>query len=568
MKQINRRLFLKRAGGGAAGTFLVRGASVWAADTVGGADLVLKNGAIVTMCDAHPVAEAMAVRGGRVLAVGSNDEIAKVAGGARVIDLAGQGVSPGIIDAHSHVMSFGQMQLKFVILRPPEIDSFATLFAKLSAAASARPAGEWIVGRGFNAFKEGRWPRREELDTAAPNHPVLIVHWGGQFGIANTLALKKANLLRADAQDPYGGKYLRDKRTGLPDGVLIHYPAIYSVYQPELTPEEQTQCAEWGFAQFTKLGVTCIHDNFSNARSALAYVQLERAGRLPCRVRVYPYVKNLQTCQQLVASARRYNGPLVRLQGVKLAVDGYALMYDIPQQHRDLAIPMHPQEQFNAIIAAIHNAGLQADVHAVGDKGVDWTLAAYAQAAGSPAECRRRRHRIEHFPFRKADALRRAAELGVPVCEQPNIIEVKADDIREKFGSTNQAYLHTMVPLRSFIKDGVPVAFGADVPAFPSHLPLDSIRSAIDRMTLSGRQLDPAESVSFLEALRIHTLGSAYAAFDEKELGSLEPGKYADFVIWDRDLRQVRTGRDACALKVMATYMDGKAVYTAPKKTG
>jgi hypothetical protein len=280
------------------------------------------------------------------------------------------------------------MQLRFVLLRPPKVNSFETLNKELAKAAKKKPPGEWIVGRGFDTFKEGRFPRRQELDGAVPDHPVLIIHWGGQFGVANTLALKKANLLRADIKDPYGGLYLRDKRDGLPDGVLIHYPAIYSVYEPPLDEREQIECAEWGMKQFASVGVTCIHDNFCAPKHAAAYVRLELADRLPCRVRVYPYVPNLERCQLLVENVRRYEGRLVRLQGVKLAVDGYALLYKVPPEHRDLAIPMHPQPLFEKIIATIHQAGFQADVHAAGDKGVDWTLDAYAKATGGAAECR------------------------------------------------------------------------------------------------------------------------------------------------------------------------------------
>ena len=140
---------------------------------------------------------------------------------------------------------------------------------------------------------------------------------------------------------------------------------------------------------------------------------------------------------------------------------------------------------------------------------------------------------------------------------------VKADDFYEKLGRISREYVETMVPLRTMTKEGMHVAYGADVPAFPSHVPMDSIRSALDRTTASRRALDASEKISFAEALRDHTIGSAYAAFDEQELGSLEPGKYADFVIWEGDLAKVRTGRDAAALRVRATYIAGQPTYEA-----
>jgi len=558
MKKLDRRTMLKAAAGAVVGaTFGRRG---FAAVPKRSADLVLTGGNIITVCDKQPLAQAMAVSGGQVTAVGSDQEISQYVGGdTKVIPLAGRCVSPGLIDAHSHVIGFGQMQLKYVVVRPPKVKDFATLNRELAAAAKKTPPGEWIVARGFNTFAEGRFPRRWEIDEAVPNHPVLAIHWGGQFGVANTMAMKRANLLRADAKDPYGGKYLRD-RSGVPDGVLLHYPAIYSVHQAVLDDREQLECAEWGLKQMAAQGITCVHDNFCNPRYARAYVWLERAGRLPCRVRVYPYVPTLEHCRRLVQKVQRYRGPLVRLQGVKLAVDGYALMYKVPAEHRHLAIPMHPQPRFEEIVKTIHNAGMQADVHAVGDKGVDWTLGAFMKAAGSAAECRRRRHRIEHFVFRKADSIRYAAALGVPVCIQPNFIEVRAEDMVAKMGIRP---IHSMLPGRTFVKEGVRIAYGADVPAFPSHSPMDSIRSAMDRRTATGRRLDPGEAVSFTEALQHHTLGGAYAALDETEIGSLEPGKLADFVVWTGDLRRVGSGAAVAGLRPAATYLAGKAVYEA-----
>ena len=563
MRKIHRRAVIKLTVGALAGAAMGERRPAPAAQAPS-AELVLIGGTILTMDDSSPRAGALAVRGGRIQAVGSDEQIKTyISPSTKTIELAGKHVTPGLIDAHSHAIGFGQMQLKYVQLRPPTVTSFDTLNSELAKAAREKPAGEWIVGRGFTEFREGRFPRRWELDEAAPGHPVLIIHWGGQFGVANTLALRKANLLSADVKDPYGGLYLRDRLTGLPDGVLIHYPAIYSVYQPKLDLNERIDCAAWGLEQFARQGVTCIHDNFCHPQYAMAYVRLEQSGRLPCRVRVYPYAKNLEACRLLVERVRRYRGPQVRLQGVKLAVDGYALMYDVPARHRHMAVPMHPQPLFNQIVAIIHNADLQADVHAVGDKGVDWTLDAFAKAAGSTAECRRRRHRIEHFLFRNVDSIRRAADLGVPVCVQPNFLEVRAEDILQKLGTGRRQLVDTMVPVQTFDREGVRLAYGADVPAFPSHSPMDSIRSAMARKTARHRQLDATEAVSFQDALRHHTTGSAYAAFDEDELGSLAPGKHADFVIWKNDLEKVRTGQDAAAMEPHATYLAGMPVYQA-----
>jgi len=161
------------------------------------------------------------------------------------------------------------------------------------------------------------------------------------------------------------------------------------------------------------------------------------------------------------------------------------------------------------------------------------------------------------------DSIRRAAEMGIPVCVQPNFIEVRAEDMLQKLGASRRQLMDTMVPVQTFDREGARLAYGADVPAFPSHSPTDSIRSAMSRRTARHRQRDTTEASSFLDALRHHTVGGAYAAFDEDELSSLGPGKQADFVIWKNDLEKVRAGRDAATLELEATYVAGKPVYQA-----
>ena len=524
-----------------------------------GADLVLRNCNIVTMNEKNPSSQAIAIKGDTIIGLGANEEIIHLMDSkTRMIDLKNDCISPGIIDAHSHLIAFGQMQRMFIILRPPEINSFDTLQKALIKAATDKPKGEWIVGRGFRDFKEGRFPKRRELDEAVPNNPVLIIHWSGQFGVANTMALKKADLLRADVKDPYGATYLRGKDQ-IPNGILVHYPAIYSVYNPPMTDAEQMDAATWAMRIFAEQGVTCVHDNFIPAQKALKYVELEQRSDLPIRIRVYPYVPNLERCKVLLSRARRYQTSMLRLQGVKLAIDGYPLMYTALEKSKErLVKPMHPKDQFEAIIKAIHSADYQVDVHAVGDKAVDLTLDGFFKACGSASECRRRRHRIEHFPFRKLDSIRRAADYGVPVCSQPEMITVRGDELLVK---TDKKLVNSMTPIGTFLREHVTISFGADVPAFPSYRPLDSIKTAMLRKTEKGKQLDQSERISFMAGLSCHTINAAYAGFDEKELGSLEVGKKADFVIWNKDLKKISLGSDLVELKPRATFVGGKIVF-------
>lgn len=524
-----------------------------------GADLILRNCNIVTMNEKKPSSQAIAIKGDTIIGLGANQEIVHLMDSkTRVIDFKNDCISPGIIDAHSHLIAFGQMQRMFIILRPPEINSFDTLQKALIKAATDKPKGEWIVGRGFRDFKEGRFPKRSELDEAAPNNPVLIIHWSGQFGVANTMALKKADLLRADVKDPYGATYLRGKDQ-IPNGILVHYPAIYSVYNPPMTDAEQMDAATWAMRIFAEQGVTCVHDNFIPAQKALKYVELEQRSDLSIRIRVYPYVPNLERCKVLLSRVKRYQTSMLRLQGVKLAIDGYPLMYTALEKSKErLVKPMHPKDQFEAIIKAIHSADYQVDVHAVGDKAADLTLDGFLKACGSASECRRRRHRIEHFPFRKLDSIKRAADYGVPVCSQPEMITVRGDELLVK---TDKKLVNSMTPIATLLREHVTISFGADVPAFPSYSPLDSIKTAMLRKTEKGKQLDQSERISFMAGLSCHTINAAYAGFDEKELGSLEVGKKADFVIWNKDLKKISSGSDLVELKPRATFVGGKIVF-------
>jgi predicted amidohydrolase YtcJ len=376
--------------------------------------------------------------------------------------------------------------------------------------------------------------------------------------VANTLALKKANLLRSDLKDPYGASYLRAK-DGLPNGILVHYPAIYSVYTPPMTDEQEIEAASWAMRLFAAQGVTCVHDNFVPAKKALKYVLMERHSQLPIRLRVYPYIPDLDRCKHLLSKTRRYDSPMLRLQGVKLAIDGYPLMYKPLNKRKEHVVkPMHPKDQFEAIIRAIHEHDYQVDVHAVGDKAVDLTLDAFLKTCGSKSECRNRRHRIEHFPFLKLDSIRRSVEYGTPVCSQPEMISVRGDELLEK---SDRKLVNTITPIATFINEGANICFGADVPAFPSYKPWDSIRTAIIRKTERGKQLEESERISFLEGLRCHTLNAAYSAFDEKELGSLEVGKRADFVIWNMDISKISSASKLDELKPEATFVGGKMIY-------
>lgn len=554
---MKRRTFIETVGLAVGGTLLGGGVFAQARTS---ADVAFVNGVVLTMDPSRPVAEAVAVRAGHIGAVGSRRQIEALCDRqTQIVDLRGGTLTPGLIDAHTHLIAFGQMEKYLVIVRPPQVHDFHSLGEALAEAAAEVPRGEWIMARGFNEFDEGRFPTRQELDESVPNHPVLAVQWTGQYGVCNTMALERANLLSADARDPYGGKFLRDRRTGIPNGMLLHYPAIYAVYAPEYTPEQEQEAGVWGARRMLACGVTCVHDNFCTGRAAKAYFELARAKKLPMRVRLYPYVNNIDTCRQMISQLPHNGGPMLRAQGIKLAIDGFPLMYEVAPEHEVLNIPMHPPDQFQAIINAIHRADWQVDVHAAGDRGVDLTLDAFSKAAGGDRAVQERRHRIEHAMVSRHDSIRRMADMNVPVCTQPAWIRFRADELMKRI---DPEVVGGMVALQSMRQAGVHVSYGADVPASPTHLPLDSIVGAVTRRTDGQAQMDPSEKVTFMDALQAHTIDAAYAAFDEQDMGSIEVGKYGDLAVWAQDLRRVNEA-DLDGLEVAATYIGGREVYRA-----
>jgi len=328
------------------------------------------------MDDARPYASSVAVRAGRVLAVGSDDELSAYRGaGTQVVDVGGRGVSPRLIDAHSHLSAFGHMEWMFVILRPPDVTDFASLATVLRQAARSKPEGEWIVGRGLLPRHLFR-PRAGDLGKRAAEVRSLV---GGEV--------------------PQRGRHLRSRQ-----------------FRPAAASAPMRYAGAAGQPGPASAGVSVRGEPGAGEKPGGPDAPLSGAAGAD--------------------AGRQAGGGRLRLD-VRCAAGAPAL-----------GPADAPQAIFEEIIAAIHRADLRADVHAVGDKGVDWTLQTFAHAAGRAPAARERRHRIEHFPFRKLDSIRRAAEMNVPVCVQPAIVDFRVDGFRKRDFRTMQKHPATINPLR------------------------------------------------------------------------------------------------------------------------
>ena len=576
MPFINRRQFLKISGLTFASVVTGRERIEAGAET---AELVLTKGKIITIDKKDSIADAIAVKKGRILDVGSNDALRQYIGqGTEVIDLHGRTVTPGLIDSHAHLPLFGFRENgAWVNLQSSE--SKEEILDAMAARAKRLPSGEWIYAWGIQDVTFS-FMDRHDLDRVSRDHPILAVQTTGQWGFANTLALQLSGIDR-NTPDPAGAKIGKDSG-GNPTGLLIHYPALYLVRRKLPVPSHGKYAEALSFAAnlYAAEGVTTVHDNFffvteiSSANPAEAYLKSLESNKIPIRVKLWPYIPNVREARlaatelfsnkdpdpnseyRVLAICKKENASFFSnvWGGWKIAADAggpSALYYRNP-----FGLPMHRENEFHEMASLFHKTGQQISVHAVGDQAVDLTLSAFLQALKTEPR-KDHRHRIEHALSPTIKARDLIAKSGVVVSTHPQWIYKWFDRARLL------QYLDRergAVPLNSYLDRSIPVAFGADPPAFPLYKPQVALWQATARITEKGYRLGSSESISTKKALRCQTMGSAYAAFQEKEIGSIEKGKLADLVVWDKDLYEVKVD-EIRNLKAEATLVGGKVIY-------
>lgn len=544
------------------------------------ADLVLTNGKIITMDALESTSQAIAVKSGRILAVGTREQVERYRGyHTNYIDLRGKTVTPGLIDAHAHLPPFGQRENGWLV-NLQQAENKEAILEKLLQRVRETPRRTWVSAWGVGSTSLS-YLNKDELDRVSKDHPLIVVHTGGQWGYANTLALNIAGINK-DTPDPPGSRIDRSSFTGEPSGLLIHYPALYLVRRHAPVPDDRQSREAILFAArlYAAEGVTAVHDNFFTAGAPhfiRAYFEVCQSGRMPVRIKIWPYMPNLEWTRRI------YNGlfanPGAGLKqavfrdmilykeespelfhslwgGLKFAADGggpTALWYN--NAHR---LPMHKKTELEEMIKFVHKAGHQVSVHTAGDMAVDWTLDSF-EAAFKEHPRQDCRHRIEHAWSPEPSSLERMKALGIVVSTHPQWLY--------GWGGNNPAWVakreasgRMMVPLRSYLRQGIPLAMGADPPAYPYYQPQLALWQATERITKAGYLFDRSESIKIQEALRVQTMGSAYAAFQEKEIGSLEKGKMADMVIWDQDFYSL-PAQKIREVKPEATFLGGKIVY-------
>jgi len=519
-------------------------------DTVGAAEpanLVLRNGKVITVDAADSIAQAVAIHGDEIMAVGSNAAIDLLTGpNTQVINLAGKTVTPGIIDAHLHALYYGrQFWEGFLNIRFPGIKSLSQLLAAIEARAQTTPAGGWISGnQGFYLTQGGGDFDKTELDAVAPNHPVYLRHGSGQYSIVNSQALTVAEIDKdgITTPNPFGGVIVRGP-DGKPTGKLLHYPAENLVMLKadgyrDLSDETMENDIKRAQDLLLAAGITSVQDVIIGEPDHMRiYRNLAQRNELKLRVYMLLYINSEEQAQQYVEALHGNKSDFLTFGGWKLAIDGgpaagTALMYDTSLPAARSAYYYYEPAMLNRIVKLLHETGLQISFHITGDKGIDEALDALEAAMGSSGGSASR-HRIEHGLFIRPTSLQRIKDLGVVMSVQPQFITQFGDGY---LAGTNEATMQYLMPFKTMLDEGVPLAFGCDVPAFPFHEPKWAFHGATLRRTALGNVYNPEQRLNMHQALRAHTMGSAYAAFEEDRKGSIEVGKLADLVVWNQDL--------------------------------
>jgi len=537
------------------------------------ADLLLQHGHIVTMGEGGKVIETMAVRDGRILAIGDGDALADcVSARTQVLNLEGHTVLPGLIDVHTHVMEWVKSLLRGEIdVGYPSVHSIAEIEQAVAERAAALPPGQWIRGAGWDDAKltERRYITRHDLDRVSPDHPVYLVHVSGHLAVANSAALKLAHIVK-DTQDPQGGVIERDQ-SGEPTGVLKDTAmGRMETLLPGDPADINVRAAKLISEKAAEVGLTTIHDIFISSEEMRGYQQARARGWLEIRVQMSPRIGSIADAEKLAEMGVHtgFGDDRLKFGAAKMFADGgmgarTIAIYPpgVAGEPNNLgALRWSPADMQKAhLIAAA--AGWQLETHAIGDRAIDEVLDSYAAVIQQLA-LKDHRFRIVHAGISTPAVQKRLEELNVLVDGNPPFVYW----IGSWFAKYGPERLRWSYPAKSYIENGIIEAAGSDVPVTPIS-PWWGIWAAVARKELeSGQVLAPEERISVEQALTLYTRNGAYAGFEEQSKGALEPGKLADFIVVDRDVLHV-PGDELKEVKVLETFVGGKKVYERAAET-
>ena len=535
-------------------------------------DVLFTNGRIHTLDPGWPTAAALAVAGGRIVAMGSASELEPVYSRFERVDLGGWTVLPGFVDSHIHPASYG-ISLRRVELR--DAPTLGDAASRVGAAAKRARPGEWVRGRGWdkNLWPDDRFPTKNDLDPATGDVPVVLSSKDGHLSWVNSAALRLAGI-DARTVDPSGGEIARDRR-GEPTGLLKEEAKalIWRAIPPE-DPESIEAGIREAMAVMLRFGIVGVHsyvgtDTYEGAATFAAYQRLAASDELRLRVWMTVPEDNLDAA---VRSGLRtgFGNDWLRVGPVKIFADGTLgsqtanMIEPFENLPGNTGIAIHSRDALIDLVGRAVAGGFWCAIHAIGDRATRWVLDAYethheaSQRAGA-------RHRIEHVQLLHPDDLPRLARFGVTASMQP--IHCTNDrDIADRYWGRRSRYAYAW---RSLLRAGTVLAFGSDAPIETPDV-FQGLYAAVTRMRPAEPDAPPwypEETLTMREAVDAYTRGAATAAGQEQIAGSLAPGKYADFVVLNQELFAVPP-EDILQTRVLATVVGGKIAFRAPEFTG
>ena len=544
------------------------------------ADLIFTHGNIYTgvvdapsSLGAGQRSEALASRGDRIIAVGKRDEIMKLKGPeTKIVDLEGHFVMPGFNDAHMHLASAGLQKMNVNLTGVKTLDEFRDrILARVEKAAP----GDWIVGGGWD---ETLWPvkalpTRWDVDEVSSSHPVFLTRVDGHIAVANTRALQLASITVA-TRDPDGGKLDRDE-AGTPTGILREkaQEAVDAAI-PKPTHDKRRQAIELALADLASHGVTSAQD-YSQWDDFQIYEELERDGKLTARISEWlPFDDSVEELNKKrdshpVSDTMLHTGMLKGFMDGSLGSKTAAMLDPFSDDPKNSGLPQYDAAKLNAMTKERVLAGYQIGFHAIGDKGVQLALDAFAEAEKAAKDAKVKaadggsnndyRLRIEHAQVTTLQQIQRFKDLKVIASMQPSHLLTDMSWAESRLGPKRAEHSYAWA---EFLRHGVVLAFGTDYPVEPV-TPFRGIYAALTRMSEDGtKSYYPAQKLNIEQTIAAYTMGSAFAEFSEKQKGKLEPGMLADFVVLDRDITAALPSK-ILETKVLRTVVGGKTVYEA-----
>jgi predicted amidohydrolase YtcJ len=554
------------------------GVSAQSAPSKPKADVIFTHGNIYTgvvdttaSLGAGKRSEALAIIGDRIVAVGARDEVMKMKGPeTKIVDLDGRFVMPGFNDAHMHLASAGLEKMNVNLVGSKTLDEFRD---RLRARCDAAAPGDWVIGEGWD---ETLWPvkvvpTRWDLDEVSGKHPVYLERVDGHIGVANTRALQLASVTVA-SKDPEGGKIDRDD-SGTPNGILREkaQELVQSVI-PKPTHEKRTEAIKLALEDMASHGITSAQD-FSQWEDFEIYEELETAGKLTARISEWlPFDESLEDLNSKrnshpTSDNMLHTGMLKGFMDGSLGSKTAALLEPYSDDPKNSGIPQYDVAKLNAMTKERVLAGYQIGFHAIGDKGVQMALDAFAEAEKAAKDGKVKagdggtdyRLRVEHAQVTTPQQILRFKELKLIASMQPSHLLTDMNWAEAHLGPKRAANSYAWA---DFLRRGVVLAFGTDYPVEPV-TPFRGIYAALTRESEDGKKsYYPAQKLNIEQAIAAYTTGAAYAEFAEKQKGKLAPGMLADFVVLDQDITAALPPKIR-ETKVLRTVVGGKTVYEA-----